>query len=270
MKADAIKWMYKPKTNFMTNQITPTNGQIPAVIVFRHGCDGGSSNPYRFTFPDNIDISYKGKYNNINGQVVTIANDWLGKLGHHQADTLGATGSLPSWFISRFCPVSRVITENPGDGQNGTPNPLNTVRPFIANIADRIPKLPGGKLKLDMYDNVQFDSLKDVFKGSELLKDGNYSTVISWEAMGMWRLSSGDYVSNSILGVLAKDNENLMIKKNSPQKGQTIYVFTELNVSTNRFDNLEVYNFNPDTAQFTLNKDTNWPATLCTKAEQHN
>lgn len=250
--------------------IDATTGQIPAVIVFRHGCDGGSSDPYRITFPNNIAISYSGKYRNIDGQIVTIANDWLGKLGHQQAEALGAKANLPSWFISKYCPVSRVITENPGDGTHGTPNPLNTARPFMVGMADQIPNLPGGKLKLNMYDNDSFESLESVFKGDALLRDGNFSTVISWEAMGMWRKSSGGYVTDSILGVLAKDNYNPMIAANSPQKGQTIYVFTGLNSTTNRFDHLDVYDFNPDTGTFTHLTDTHWPPLLCTKDKQHN
>ena len=175
----------------------------------------------------------------------------------------------PTWLNNKYAPVSRIVTENPGDGTHGTPNPLDTVTPFMKGMESQIASLPGGKLKLCMYDNTSFEANAAIFKGSSLLQDGNYSTVISWEAMGMWRKSEGDYVTDSILGTLVKDNTNPMVVKHSPRKGQTVYIFTGLDTASGRFDTLEVYDFNPDNGAMTLLPDTNWPDKLCTKAEQH-
>ena len=246
--------------------MSDTTNKVPAVIILRHGCDGGHSDPYKITFKDTVTISYSGKYKNIDGQTVVINNDRLGGLGQRQACALGF--NLPSFLNEKYAPVSRIITENPGDGINGTANPLNTIIPYINAVTN----LHGSQLKLDLHDNADFDKIKDVFKASTILKDGeNYSTIISWEAWTMWRNSDGEYQEKSILGTLVKDDQNPMLNNDdlSPRKGQTIYIFTGLNTDTERFDTLEIYDFNPYTKAFKLLTTTDWPDKLCSKAQQH-
>ena len=63
---------------------------------------------------------------------MTIHDNWLGPDGLQQAENLGS--KLPT-LLADYATVNLIVTEGPGDGNKGTPNPLNTVTTFLVNLA---------------------------------------------------------------------------------------------------------------------------------------
>jgi hypothetical protein len=226
--------------------IENTTAKAPAIIVFRHGCDGGHSDKETNKYPSNVSITLDGKPQS---SPITIHDNWLGPDGLKQATNLGA--KLPI-FLADYAPVNLIVTEGPGNGRDGTPNPLNTVTPFLVNQAMAFPKQ---QFKLEMRSSNAYVDNTSVFSVSHLIGDGN-SAVICWEALGMWRKCKYDkdkqrcgYDSSLLLGSLASDSDNPLLNY-SPNKGNTVYVFTAIegsekcNLAVFSFDGI---NFNPIT-----------------------
>lgn len=233
-----------------------------AIVVLRHGCDEGHTGKDVFTFDeDHIDVSFTGSIGTVDGNTVTVVDGWLGGYGRLQEQKLGEI--LPDWINKRYQPVSRILSQGPGDGSNGTPNPILTIRQY----ADAICKdLPDRKLKLDLHDNDAYEK-DEYFSVPNLLKDGigTYSTVVAWEVKGMWTVSGDDkkYSSTCILGRLGDNLDTRpMIHDYPPEKCQMIYVFTYQDDKTL---NLSVYNFDACKGTIEIIEDVNhWPHQLCT------
>ncbi|MBC8756262.1 hypothetical protein H2O64_16430 [Kordia sp. YSTF-M3] len=238
-----------------------------AIVVVRHACDGGTKpSPQTLPFNANIKFNNQGTYTKINADnSITIPINWLGGLGLKQAANLGV--ALPK-LLKDYCPVSRIITEDVGNGHDGTSNPLHTIS-FYANNINK-----DQNISFDIFNGGAVPS-PETFNVDTLLKDGKgkFSTVICWEAMGMWRQGSGTpYYKKSILGLLGhcgpngeKVNNYNQIKENSPYKGQIIYIF-ECNDDSSL--NLKIYNL--DGTNFTdITGASHWPGNMCPKSEQH-
>jgi hypothetical protein len=67
--------------------------------------------------------------------------------------------------------VSRVISEGPGDGHNGTPNPIKTISYYVKSSAGVFKQAYNKNLSLDLYDNSAYKD-SNVFSVNALLKDG--------------------------------------------------------------------------------------------------
>jgi len=238
------------------------------IVVLRHACDGGTK-PSGKTIPFNSNIKFnnQGSHTKIDADNnVLIPINWLGGLGLKQAANLGT--ALPE-LLNNYCPVSRIITEDTGTGHDndGTSNPLHTIS-FYANTIHK-----DQNISFDIFNGGEIPN-PEIFNVDALLKDGKgkFSTVICWEAKGMWRHDSGDFQSDSILGLLGhcgpngeKVNNYNQMKHNSPYKGQIVYIF-ECNEDSSL--NLKMYNF--DGSKFTdITGAAQWPANMCPGSEQH-
>ena len=245
-----------------------------AIVVLRQACDGGTTPKGQvINFNSNIKLNNHGSHTKIvenNGIVIPI--NWLGQLGLKQAQGLA---SALKTLLGKYCPVSRIVTKDTGSGQNndGTSNPLHTIS-FYANGID-----PAQEVNFDIYNGGETADPK-IFNTDFLLQDGigKFSTVICWEAKGMWRHDSGTFQPDSILGLLGncgKNGEKVanyeQMKDNSPYKGQLIYIF-ECNDADSSLT-LKIYNYDgskPVADQVTEITNTSaWPANLCPKCEQH-
>jgi hypothetical protein len=238
------------------------------IVVLRHGCDGGNGPREEIDFNPDVTVTNHSSRGKVKDNKVTIVIDWLGDLGLKQAHGLG--DALPD-LLGAYCPVSRIITEGPGDGHDGTPNPLYTIRYAAKKLAASFKHLTNKNLSLDLYDN---DAYKDpkVFSVDALLQDGKgqYSTIVSWEAKGMWRHSDGGFQKDSLLGQLGhcgsgghKVENHHLISDHSPYKGQVIYIF-ECNEDNSL--TLRVFAYDPSTTGngFTeIKSGSDWPSNLC-------
>lgn len=242
-----------------------------AIVVLRHACDGGTTpSDQILPFNTNIKFNNQGTYTKINSEnSITIPVNWLGGLGLRQAKGLG---TALEGLLKDYCPVSRIVTEDVGNGHNGTSNPLHTISFYANNINQQ------QAINFDIYDGGETPNSK-IFNVASLLQDGigTFSTVVCWEAKGMWRHSDGDYQRDSILGQLGhsgpnggKVNDFHLISENGPYKGQIIYIF-ECNDDSSL--SLKVYNYDvnkPEGSQFTsVSGSSPWPTNLCPKCEQH-
>jgi len=244
-----------------------------SIVVVRHACDGGTK-PSGETIPFNSNIKFnnQGSHTKIDANnAVTIPINWLGARGLKQAAGLAA---VLQGLLINYCPVSRIVTEDTGSANNdGTSNPLHTIS-FYANSIN-----PQQQVHFDIYNGGDVPSAK-IFNTDELLKDGigTFSTVICWEAKGMWRHDSGDFQSDSILGLLGHCGPNGgkvanydQMKENQPYKGQIIYIFECSH--TDHSLTLKMYNYDvtqPEDKQVTeITSTSSWPGNLCPKSEQH-
>ena len=252
-----------------------------AIIILRHGCDGGDGDKGNFTFGEKVSLFFHGNDGKVEGNTVYYERDFLSKLGHQEATALG--NELPDWINNQFQPVSRVISEGPGIKRreiDGTPNPINTIRPYIDKLCDKdLFKSPTGKLTVDLYDN-KVSKDPNIFSVDKLLADGigSYSTVVSWEAKGMWRDDKKIFVEDSILGKLSEGLDNRFLlsdsyydeeKKeerghNRPWKGRMIYVFE---VQDDHSLIMKVYEFiskEDGSGSFhEITKSEDWPKKIC-------
>lgn len=256
-----------------------------AIVLFRHGCDNGeATGPGNFTLDENlVKVSFHGQNGRVDGNTIYYERDFLGTaatdkkpidIGFKEKVALGK--QLPDWINNQFQPVSRVMSEGPGimnsktGAIDGTPNPVNTVRPYIEAICTQKSfKSPTTKLTVDLYDN---DSSWDttLFSLDALFADGkgSYSTVISWEAKGMWRQDSGGYVPQSIIGQLSKhvtNTESLSLLNMQPYKCQIVYTF-ELQDDHQSLI-MKIYEFvahSDGSGEFNeITHQTQWPANKC-------
>ena len=245
----------------------------PAIIVIRHGCDGGSSDLQKIKFDvDTTEVSFNGPDTEVKDNVVTVQDNWLGPDGLDRAIQFGK--KLPDWINARYATVTTVISEGPGNGHDGTPNPVNTIAPYVQNTAAHTLSETGKKLKLCLLKDNAYDKNTAVLSPAALQKTGagQYSTVICWEALGMWRSCSSkdkgkgkedcNYNASLLLGSLSNDPNNPLLSKNSnsPAKGQTVYVYT--NPTDDRYD-LTVFNF--DGQEFTKVTGHHLPRVACEK-----
>ena len=122
---------------------------------------------------------------------------------------------------------------------------------------------------MDLYNNSDYAN-PNVNSIDGLLKDGKgqFSTIVSWEAKGMWRYEDDNFTPISILGQLGHNINNkeayTLIEKNSPYKGQIIYIF-EYNDDGSL--TLKVFNYDPNKPEKfneILSGDA-WPTKLCPK-----
>lgn len=252
------------------------------IVVLRHACDGGTKpSGKQITFNTNIKINNIEGKTKVDGQKITIPVNWLGGLGLAQAQGLGTALQV---LLNEYCPVSRIITEQTGTGHNndGTSNPLHTISFYANNLTQQ------QAVNFDIYNGGDAANTK-VFNVPFLLRDGigKFSTVVSWEARGMWRHDKGTkdfnvpypngFKEDSILGVLGKcgpggqkiSNYNL-ISDNSPYKGQMIYIF-----ESNEDKSLKLRVFEYDVKRTDGNQlkeitsSAEWPDNLCSDCEQH-
>jgi hypothetical protein len=242
-----------------------------AIVVLRHACDGGTKpTGQQIKFNDNIKINNQGHHTKVDGQNILIPVNWLGELGLKQAQ--GLATDLQA-LLKDYCPVSRIITEDTGsDHDDGTSNPLHTISYYANNINEQ------QDVSFDIYQGGDTADPK-IFDVSSLLQDGigKFSTVVCWEAKGMWRHSDGGFQEDSILALLGKCGSEgklisnyVLISENSPYKGQMIYVY-----ECNEDSSLTLKVFEYDVKRTDGNKfkqvtsSSKWPTNLCPECEKH-
>ncbi len=219
--------------------------KTPAVIVIRHAIDVNEGAPHpgplTFQFFKTIELSIDGKIQppeKTDSIYIPIFRNLLcNNSGYKRADDLGI-GLQQFIEDNNLAPVSEVISINPPkDYDSGTPNPFLTIAPYITNMQEKTTGLPDDKLKLTLYNS--HDYIASRFDGNLLIKDG-FSSIISWEATGMWQVERhGGYNENTILPQLVKEDQiDLVMPK--PIWATTIYLFT--NIDNGRFD-LQKYDF---------------------------
>jgi hypothetical protein len=148
-------------------------------------------------------------------------------LGVHLAKCLSDNG---------YAEVTKVVTKNPSvtnpNGNYPTPNPFDTVYPFIKSAGFK-----GGDsneavllINPDNYKLVD-PGLASMLDSGSLYppNDGNGgSTLLCWDKEGLW---GGDkFLSGSILGEISKkylDSHYSLENEGPPGKGQTVYCFEE-------------------------------------------
>ncbi|MFC4633455.1 hypothetical protein ACFO3O_06030 [Dokdonia ponticola] len=253
------------------SETTPTTAKS-AIVVLRHGCDGGSQPTNQIIdFNSNSTVTFHGGGGTVTNNKVTVVKNWLGCLGLKQMH--GLQDDLTT-LLKPYAPVSRILSEGPGNGEKGTPNPISTISCYAKKTASTF---TNRKLSIDLYDN---NAYKDpsVFSVDALLKDGKgqFSTVICWEAKGMWRHGSDTgFESDSILATLGHcgpggkkvSNYNLL-SDHSPYKGQIIYIF-ECNDDGSLL--LKVVDYDPSRSDAKFQEITDssqWPEKLCTDSKQ--
>ena len=189
-----------------------------SIIIIRHADDLDSDWPLSsdvFTLPS--------------GDSIEVPQHGLTDEGFARARLLAT--AIPQWTTANgIDSITRVITKDPSL-LTETPNPFDTIRPFIMaqNIMDveLLPDLP---------------TLTVIFKNNQLLPSYG-SLLICWDAEGIW----GDKINgkrppvpafNSILGMLKSTTK---IDDNSyPEKAGTIYSYTN---GKKGVYNLSVYTF---------------------------
>lgn len=195
----------------------------PAIIVFRHGQDL----PKGITWPQKSNlIGIQNTYTLPSGKKVTPPHHGLSKEGFYVGYLLGVI--LPQWIEEHnYYPVNRVITKNPegfnSEGGLVSPNPFETVFPFIHF----------NQIKDVIFPKKDAIGLEQLVQNKSLLKDQTSSTLICWDAEGLWGPKVGEGEDrhrvevpeeNSLLRSLAKKNYKELT---SPKKGSTIYAFTD-------------------------------------------
>ena len=258
------------------NEPTTSNGKS-AIVVLRHGCDGGSQ-PTNQTldFNPNSTVTFYGGGGTVKNNKITVVENWLGCLGLKQMQ--GLQDDLTA-LLKPYAPVSRIISEGPGDGHDGTPNPISTISCYAKKTASNLKTLKNRNLAIDLYNNESFTD-SNVFGVDALLKDGKgqFSTVVCWEAKGMWRHGSGTgFESDSILATLGhcgpegKKVPNYdLLSDYSPYKGQMIYIFE---YNDNGSLTLRVFGYDPSrtSGKFQeIKEGAQWPSKLCTDDKQCN
>jgi len=252
------------------------------IVVLRHACDGGTKpSGNTINFNSNITINNYGSHTVVDkNNNITIPINWLGCLGLKQAQDLG---DVLKEMLANYCPVSRIITEDTGTGHDddGTSNPLHTINSFANAISDDFKLKEQKNVQFDIYDGGDVPD-PNLFNVASLLKDGigEFSTVICWEAKGMWRQDDSCFHPDSILGLLGNSGPNggtvndydiISNNDNSPYKGQTIYIFECDN--NDHSLSLKMFNYDgskPKESQITpINEASGWPTNLCPKSEQH-
>jgi hypothetical protein len=225
-----------------------TYAQTNALVVFRHAEDfkGGSENwekdcSAQITAEEsqNLGISCDGKkwqYNSFRDpEVQPVSIPWrrLSPAGRTQAQKIA--DRLPAWLDANgYSPVNRVVTKDPRPYDHTTTNPFQTVAPLVLTLdTDERDYLPGRNfVRLKFLMDVSNDELTKgaLFDGTE------FSTVLSWDAEGLWGKTCCDnngesyypskMLSSSIFSRLLTDDDILYIESETgkPHKAKEIYI----------------------------------------------
>lgn len=222
-----------------------TNGQTNALIIFRHGQDLADDNwqkdcstqltaeeakKYGITCDKE-----KWKYNNFRdpeAQPVLIpwrrlsGNGSLSENGKMQAQKIA--DQLPAWLYKNgYSPINRVITKDPRSYDHTTTNPFQTVAPLVLTLdKDERNYLPGRDfVRLKFLMNMSNDELIQpaLFNGTE------FSSVLCWDAEGLWGKKNGDYpatmTSDSIFSrLLTQKSIDDVNNLGKPHKAKEIYI----------------------------------------------
>ncbi len=238
-------------TYAQTNEQTNANGQTNALIIFRHAQDlandkwqkncsmqltAEEAKKYGITCDKE-----KWKYNNFRdpqAQPVLIpwrrllnnddTNDKYGnklKNGITQAQKIA--DQLPAWLNANgYSPINRVITKDPRP-YDSTSNPFQTVAPLVLTLDkdERNYSSERGYVRLKFFKDMSDDEVTQsaLFDGTE------FSSVLCWDAEGLWGKKDGDYpatmLSDSILGrLLTEESIEDINNLGKPGKAKEIYI----------------------------------------------
>lgn len=171
----------------------------PAVIVLRHAEDVDDGQACDET---NVNIA-------VEGGTQAIHKDCLTASGHAHANLYAE--KLAGWMASKnFCPANKVVTQNPDTSSTGlwpSANPFMTIVPF-ANAQ---------KIALTLKDS---EKKFDETARRALLTDESHSTVIAWDSKGL----------------ATKLLPEMTTQKPSAPLRDSVYVFTNMNDTTAKFD----------------------------------
>lgn len=226
----------------MNNQINQES--TPAIIILRHATDINDPKDWlkckndkdpqgwcRFPLPDGNIVRYPWSRLNTNGKIIKeviakVLPDWINNLKINGEN---------------IYPVSRIVTKNPQNYEK-TQNPFETIYPFVQEIGkNEKSRVNGRPVKVKLWD----DPYSSKFNEAYLLKDGPFSTVICWDAEGLFadkikcedakrlypekiECKDGKKVrppvpdEHSILRTLIRKDEDF----NCPVKGTTFFVLT--------------------------------------------
>ncbi len=265
----SIRWpndSWEPEFLFTFRIIDGALGSKAAVVVLRHGEDIKSTWPTEES--DGKLADWKKLVNDhwpvysINSKEITLLQHGLSKepgepKGDGSLRDSGETQAIVlkeelNKFLSGKCEdISRVITKDPTiirpnkKFQNPTPNPFDTVYPFIKEN-----NLPTILIAPAETDGIVIDPDLDkmIEDGSLYLRDN--STLLCWDAEGLWGPKEDGkgrpLKANSILGKLSAKylGEANAISEYDPNKCKTIYIFTPCECS--------IYEFSSKNKSFSL------------------
>jgi hypothetical protein len=176
---------------------------VQTIMVIRHGDDLTNN------WPKSSDV-----YTLPSGQTVATPQHGLTQAGFARAQLLST--AIPAYIANKnFAPVTRVITKDPRS-LSYTPNPFDTIRPFIMSQSVK-----------DVELIVDLNTLTPLIQNNQILPT-NGSVVICWDVEGMWGPKVNNVrpinpLSSSILGMLKSQMK--IDGNNYPQKGGTLYCF---------------------------------------------
>ena len=228
-----------------------------ALIVIRHGQDldgewiTSRSDPRlagwvktvnpnwpAYTLPDSSvkNIFQHGLSNVPQKQGLEAGDDQVTKFGSALAPFVAGKG---------YAPIGLVITKNPfmkipgapPASDNPTPNPFDTVYPFVKGAAAKLKLIDPGPYGQQMIDPGLQSMIDD-----RTIVPSNGSTLLCWDAEGLWGPqppAGRPFNSGSILWKLSTLylGDTKQIAGYSPLKCQTVYVFTTGNLKIYTFSN---------------------------------
>jgi hypothetical protein len=222
--------------------------QNQSLIVFRHADDYNASadwnyGPHTYTLPDNSMLQIP--WIRLNPDGLTRA----GLIGQNFPNWLGV-------YLNAF-PLGHVITRDPVSTES-TQNPFSTIWPTIdQSVNAYVTDLPVSVALFTDLNTVLDDINNNGI--SALLPQQNYSTLVCMTWQNLWGFDNNDidtFDPNLFLGSIAP-NPEFIGALGKPTKAERVYVFTNFNNSNKRFDDLAVYNIQPDgTLLFVSNDST--------------
>lgn len=212
-------WVTSPDDKRIANWMKTVNSKWPA-----------------YTLPDSSvkSVFQHGLSDVSQGKDLEAGEDQARKFGSAFAPFVAARG---------YAPINLVITKNPfmkiPDAPSGadspTPNPFDTVYPFVKGATVTLKLIDPGPYEKQMVD----PGLESMIDDRSIIPS-NGSTLLCWDAEGLWGPqppSPRPFKPDSILWKLSMLylGNTTQISGSSPLKCQTVYVFTT--------GNLKIYSF---------------------------
>jgi len=192
-----------------------------------------------YTLPDSSvkNIFQHGLSNVPQKSVPEAGDDQAVKFGSALAPFVSANGYAPIALVITKNPFMK-IPDAPSTADNPTPNPFDTVYPFMKGAA-------GVKLKLidpGSYGKQMIDPGLQSMIDDRTIVPSSGSTLLCWDAEGLWGPqppAGRPFNPASILWKLSTLylGDTKQIATHSPLKCQTVYVFTTGNLKIHTFVN---------------------------------
>lgn len=222
-----------------------------ALIIIRHGNDIPKGVPFienpqpNYPLPDSNDPKTPVR---VSKTRLTKEGNSYGKVaGETQAKNLG--NRLANWMKGKYHPIGRVLTQNPDDGKpESTPNPFCTIYPVIdPNLHPNVTQKPV---------DVEFYWDTNDLKAMRIFDDEDFSTLLCSTRQTIWgrkEYEDDKFIhhypdEHTFMHHIVEESNNEIWKKlkHAPSKCRYIYVFTNFNESSLKFESLEVFTLHSD------------------------